>query len=109
MVKELEELELEQKTAAAEEEEGEEKHKQQSIEVVEESCDRGEEMDGVTEGVSSCGSTAIGNHGIRAQKGTESTVLERKEEGCVNDGEVSDSQIKEEFCTQEEKVRVYII
>ncbi len=107
--KELEELELQHKGVGAAEEE--EKHKQQSIEMVEQSCDCNEEIDHqVTEGVMSRGITTIGNNGgIIAPEGIESALVERKEGECMS-GEASDSQIKEECNTQEETVGgVYIV
>ncbi len=107
--KELEELELQQKGVDAAEEE--EKYKQQSFEMVVQSCDCNEEMDHqVTKEVMNRGITTIGNNGgIRAPEGIESTLVERKEGRCMS-GEASNSQLKEECNTQEETVGgVYIV
>ncbi len=104
MEKELEELKLERKAAAA----VEETHKQQNtIEMVEESRDFDEDMDQVTEGVGRSSTTTIENNGMRAPEDIELTVVETKEERCMSGEEASDSQ-KKEVCSNTQKETVGI-
>ncbi len=102
----MEELELQQKAAGVAEGGG--KHKQQSIEMVEQSSDFNEEIDRqISRGdMKHDAATTENNGGILAPESTESTVVETKEgEECMSSGEAaSGSQIKEECNAQEETV-----